>query len=273
MDFVHRLECDELREAVERGGSLVHLGGGPGIGKSLTLEWLTDTFEEEYETRIIQLHATHDLESLVEIIYHELYDALPLRRRFRHRLSDVSGLWFSSFGVEFDDSSDPLEELETVAELLPDDRRVVLCLDDVDKLAEEKEDIKQYLERFVDPLPANLSLVSAGRVHFGKRHEPAIEMRPLPREQVEEPFTSTAGVDERTVERLYEQTDDYPYYLTLLSESNPVVSAEGGIPDLPKDEFRRHIEQNYLESLERDEKEFSQKTVPLIDSTNTSVVW
>ena len=265
MEFVHRPECEELREAVERGESLVHLGGRPGIGKSRTLEWLADTFEEEYETRIIQLYATHDLESLADDIYHELYDALPLRRRFRHRLRDVSGLWFSSFGVEFDDSSEPLEELGTVAELLPDDSRVVLCLDDVHKLAEEKKDVKEYLERLVDPLPANLSLVSAGRVHFDKRHEAAIEMRPLPREQVEELLESTAGVDERTVERLYEQTDGYPYYLTLLSESNPAVSADGGIPDLPKDEFRRYIEQNYLESLERNEEEFLRKTVPLIE--------
>lgn len=92
MEFVHRPECTQILEAVERGDPIIHVGGGPGIGKSSLIDWLINTLDETYDARVLQLYATHDVESLMKDVHGELYGALPMRQRLTYRLSDISGL-------------------------------------------------------------------------------------------------------------------------------------------------------------------------------------
>lgn len=265
MGFVHRPECTQILEAVERGETIIHIGGGPGIGKSATLEWLTSTLDDSYDTHLFQLYATHDVESLTKAVHSKLYESLPLRQRLKYRLSDINGLQLSSFGIEFETQSDNIDDLKTVAALIPDEKTVVLCIDDIHKLADEKRNVQDSIVRLADSLPANVRIVSAGRILFEGGSETVIELHPLSKEQVEELLQATAGIEAHTAHQLYDRIGGYPYYFALLSESNQQITADGSIPDLTEHEFRRYIEENYLQSLDTNEERFLRQTVPLIE--------
>lgn len=103
-------------------------------------------------------------------------------------------------------------------EHFPEDRRLLICLDDIHNIADDEQKIRDALEEVAETLGSEITLVSAGRLAFG-RQVPSLRVSTFREEQTVSLFQEEApGVDRETAEELHDRLGGHPYYLGLLAD-------------------------------------------------------
>jgi len=255
-----------VAEYIEEGASHIHISGEPGIGKTTTLQRITTDIDPDYETDIREIRPNHSLEDFSREVCHALFDHLPDdkteegKRLTGVSIGPVGGLSWDEEAPDVNRAHfgyrDALVEL---SELFPKDKPLLICIDDVHELGDDRRAIQGAIKETADTLPSNITLITTGRLAF-RDLETAVSLDTFTEEQTATLLRKAfPEIGDDQIQHIHEEVDGHPLYLGLLIESNEDAAAL----ELPDDEVYTAIEERYLQFLSPNEHRILRATAPL----------
>jgi hypothetical protein len=261
----------QIFEYIDEGVDLIHIAGEPGVGKTWTIERAGRAYSDSKDIANVSIGGHFGVEDLYGIIYRSVLNNLPEERKEEgSRLTGVGGSAFG-FGASasWDSKSADAPQvqfqyrdvLEDVAKLYPDDRHLLLFIDDIHKLRIEEDAIRDAIREVANLLTENITLITAGQLAFD-RLDTAVTISTFSEEQtkslLQDEFKDLAEKDATEIHR---ELDGHPLYIGLLIEANEPDET----PEIPKGEVYDEIQTRYLHSLSEDEQLFLRLTSPLTE--------
>ncbi|MBX0305769.1 ATP-binding protein [Haloarcula salinisoli] len=263
---IPRPESEVVSDYIEEGESHIHISGGPGIGKTTTLQQITADIGTDYETDIREIRPNHSCEDFVREVCHSLFDHLPGDKTEEGKR--VTGISISAVGgLSWDDEGPDAtrahfgyrDALIELSERFTEDQPLLICVDDIHKLGDNDKAIRGVIEETCDTLPSNVTLLTAGRLPF-RDLETFVSLDTFTEEQTATLLRQAfPEIEDEQIEIVHEEVDGHPLYLGLLIESNDDAAAL----KLPDDEVYTAIEERYLQFLSPDERRILRATAPL----------
>lgn len=224
----------------------------------------------------ITVREGHNLTTLTQDILYQVRQNASTRRGLSNKITGGSGtISIMGFGigggVQTDDRARHIQRLAELSKDLSTDKDIVILIDDVQKLDDDPEVVRDYLGELQESVDEGLYFITCGRLPH-RNADWTLELGPFTEQQTEEFLKQRfPDIDSETVEKVYEALDGQPYFLGLVSETPP--EADSSL-QLEEDDFYRHIEQDYLNSLTQEEEEFLVTTAPLteLDEASCSAV-
>lgn len=258
-------ERSQLRSAFENNTDHVHVYGEPGIGKSTLVEQTLDgplasvadgriTVREMFTPELVEKEALEELRDLAST-----KDEAQSRTAGWSISIPLPGIGGGGGGRTLDERERDIHKLQSLSEGF--EKRAILWMDDVQKIAEKQRTVRDCIAALSDALPESITLVTSGRTPL-RCADTTIELQPLSAEETGVFLRSTfPDLPDETTKEIHEQVDGHPYSLELLVEA--ADSPED--LELPEGDVYSFIEDEYLDTLSRDEERFVRQTSPLTD--------
>ncbi|MUV56080.1 ATP-binding protein [Halogeometricum sp. CBA1124] len=270
--YISRDETHEqISQWLDKEDTLFHIAGEPGVGKTFLLDWVEDEFDEQYAIERIELDSHHSIQTLAQKVYRTVLNDIPKSAKKGDR--EVTGVSGSAHAVGggfswtrnppdwTEDQFEYIEALDQMADYVPDDHKRLICLDDVHNVNDDEEKIKDALVEIAEVLGPEVTLVSAGRLQFTGQ-VPVIRLSTFSEAQSVKLLTNEVPeMEPATARELHDRLSGHPYYLGLLVDIEDPASAI----EVPKENIRDYIEEEYLNALTGDEERFLQATSPLTE--------
>lgn len=243
-------------------GKDLHISGQPGIGKTVFLDNLQSRLSDEYKSREKTVSSHHDPDDLESDLLHLARDAAKQRDLRPNQVTGLSAgvLSFLSLGAEKDDREEDRHKLE---QLTADwsGTPLVLVLDDIHKIADEEETVRDVISDFSSLLGENVNLVTAGQISLS-RTVPVeeIHLNLYTRDETQRFLEATFDdVTTDCVQEIHTAVEGHPLYLRTLAEYTDDLDDLR----LPRDDVYSRIEEYYIESLPPETEQFLRQVAPL----------
>lgn len=272
MSELRRPEVGAVHEALEDHARILHIYGEPGIGKTVLLEQISDSISDSYRVSKITVREGYNPTTLTQDILYQVRQNASSRRGLSNKITGLSGtISIVGFGIgggfQTDDRARGIQRLAELSKDLSTDKEIVILIDDVQKIDDDPEVVRDYLDELQESVDDGLHFITCGRLPH-RNADWTMELDPFTEQQTEEFLKQRfPGIDAETVKKLHEALDGQPYFLGLVSETPP--DADSSL-QLEEDDFYRHIEQDYLNSLTQEEEEFLVNTAPLTELDEAS---
>ena len=269
-DYLSRPDVEEaLFEWLDDGEPLVHIAGEPGVGKTWTLAAIENRYADEHEVIRRTIGEHHSLSELYRAVYRAIFEQLPedLKEEQRELTGGSLSIAAVGGGVSFGRRAPEAEELQQdyrdvltgVAELLPDDNRLIICIDDVHKLADDESPVQDAISEAADLLSSNVTLVTAGQLTLDNLNT-SVTVSTFSEDQTVTVLQRVfPDLSEEKAQEIHHELGGHPLYVGLLTESDQLKDSFA----VPTGDIRDAIEDRYLDALSAEEEEFLLKTSPL----------
>jgi hypothetical protein len=266
---------EQIVQRLDGEKNLFHIAGEPGVGKTFLLDWVEDEFGDEYAVERVELGSHHSIQTVAQKIYRTILDDIPESVKEGDReITGISGSasaggfgggggisWTRNPPEWAEDRFQYIEALDQMADHIPDGHKRLICLDDVHNVDDDEKKIKDALSEIAEVLGPNVTLLSVGRLQFNGQ-VPVIRLSTFSEAQsVELLMNEVPEMAPATARELHDRVSGHPYYLGLLADiKDPAAAIE-----VPEEDIRDYIEEEYLEALGGDEERFLQATSPLTE--------
>lgn len=262
---------EQISQRLDGDDTLFHIAGEPGVGKTFLLDWVEDEFGEEYTVERVELGSHHSIQTVAQKIYQTILSDIPESvKKGDRELTGVSGSavavgggvsWTRNPPDWAENRFEYIEALDQMADHVPDGHTRLICLDDVHNVDQDEEKIKDALVEIAEVLGPEVTLLSSGRIQFTGQ-VPVTRLSTFSEAQsVELLANEVPEIKPATARELHNRLSGHPYYVGLLTDIEDPASAI----EVPEEDIRDYIEEEYLEALTRDEERFLQATSPLTE--------
>ncbi len=267
-DAISRPEEEVIAQYIEDSKDVVHIVGEPGVGKTTVLDHIEEEFDGEVRVDRRNIQANHSLDELFRKLCHALFDAFPEGKKEEGR--KFAGLSVSTplggGGVSFESEEAEAsrarfgykDSLLGLSNLFPEDQSLIVCVDDVHELSEDKRKVQGAIQEASEELPSDVVLITAGRLALDEI-DPTVSLSMFTEEQTITFFQNVAGITTEEARTIHDQLGGHPLYLGLLAEAN----SDGDLLDIPEKEIQQEIKQRYFEFLTTDERRLLLATASL----------
>ncbi|WP_396613985.1 ATP-binding protein (plasmid) [Haloferax sp. S1W] len=268
--YVSRPEIEEqLFKYVGRRVPLVHIAGEPGVGKTWVLSRIQEEYDGKSDVEVRAIGEHYQIKDLYRVIFRSILEHLPddLKEEGR-KWTGVSGS-AAGFGAGVSWGEDSPEApdiqlgyrdvLKRASELIPDDKHLVICIDDVHKLSTDNQAVRDAIREAAETTTNNLTLVTAGRLGFDDLDTAVTVSTFSPAQSVSLLQQAFSTLNKTAAEDIHDQVGGHPLYLGLIIESNK----EDELPEVPNSDVYNEIEKRYLRSLSDEEERFLLSTSPI----------
>jgi len=275
-DYISRPELESsLSEKIDSSKSVTHIYGQPGVGKTYILDWVQQEFEEEYYIERVNFGSHDGQQEVAKKVFQAVTSNLPEEAEEGEK--ELTGLSFGistplgggSAGASWE-NQDPewtqspfnfLNALRGISDIYPEDRQLIVCIDDLHKLDANRNQLTDLFDEISDILPQEILILTSGRVKL-RRDVHSIEVSVFTEQQTIGYFEQNLPeTGENIAIQLHDRLGGHPYYIGLLPEiKNPEKAIE-----VPENQIREYIESEYLDTLSDDEERFLFYTSPLTE--------
>lgn len=244
-------------------GKDLHISGQPGIGKSEFLTNLHSRLSDDYnikEQSVCKHHSPEDLES---DLLHLARSAAAQRDLRPNQITSLSAGVLSLFnaGATKDDREEDRHKLKDLTSNWSG-TPLVIFVDDIHKIADEEETVRDVINDSSTLLGDNVHLVTAGQISISKQNDvEEIHLNLYTHDQTRIFLEEMYGdITDDRIQEIHSAVEGHPLYLRLLSES------ADNLDDIlfpPDDEVYTTIEERYIESLPPETEQFLRQVAPL----------
>lgn len=267
-DVISRPEEEVVAQNIEENKDVVHIVGEPGVGKTTVLDHIEEEFDGEVRVDRRNIQANHSIDELFRKLCHALFDALPEEKKKEGRrfaglsLSTPLGGGGVSFESEEAEASRARfgykDSLLGLSELFPEDRSLIVCVDDVHELSEDERKVQGAIQEAAEELPSDIVLITAGRLALDEI-DATVSLSMFTEDQTITFLQNVADITTEEAQTVHDQLGGHPLYLGLLAEAN----SDADLLDIPEREIQQEIKQRYFEFLTADERRLLLATASL----------
>jgi len=259
---------DQIHKFIEGKKSHLHLFGEPGVGKTQLLENISDKYRGEIDVEIIRIREHNGIGQVFKNLAWTIYENLPKKATKNDRkLTGISLGAGASAGVSWEntgpEASKPTQTISNIIQdcvgYYPDDKRLLICIDDVHKISDNDYEVYDVLEEISDLLPEQIVLISSGQITYSNG-DTAIRVGKFSEQQTSTMLTNHfINLSRERIADIHKQLDGHPLYINLLINSNDPDES----PEIPKYDIQEEIQRRYLQSIPREHRRFLRITSPL----------
>ena len=270
--YIPRDEIQEqIAQQLDGEDTLFHIAGEPGVGKTFLLDWVEDEFSDKYAVERVELGSHRSIQTVAQKIYRTVLSDIPESvKKGDREVTGVSGSavavggglsWTRNPPDWTEDRFEYIEALDQMADHVPDGHKRLICLDDVHNIDDDEGQIKDALVEIADVLGPEITLLSAGRLQFTGQVSVTRLSTFSEAQSVKLLTNEVPDIKPATARKLHDRLSGHPYYLGLLVDiEDPAAAIE-----VPEEDIRDYIEEEYLDALSGDEERFLQATSPLTE--------
>lgn len=263
--FVDRPETETIISEIEAGTVHIHVRGEPGIGKSSLLLLVKDALPDAYGMSILEIPRYRGLEyqgDILRDIIELVHEQVVLKDKVVLIASRVEGASIPIVGgglsIKSKDQSDATEFQKVASkDIAPD--RYVLCLDEINKLAGDRDAIIDFLTELLTQLD-DTTVVTGGTIDLrdATQDTTQIQLKTFNEPQSSEYLAAETDLTDKEIQRVHEELGGHPYFLTRF-----VNTEVPSLDDLPSGEICSFIEGRYLDALSSPVEAFLLDMTPL----------
>jgi hypothetical protein len=268
-----RSEKLQRAESKIRGdGKDLHISGEPGMGKTEFLSHLQSRLEPEYTIVEKVVRRQHDINNIARDLLHSVRREAPERDSKPNQLKNISaGIGPISGGGTVDDRVRDIHKLEDLTADMSGSP-LIICLDDIHKIADDEQEVCDFIGEIASVLGDQVHLITAGRITVsGISEVQQIYLGYFTMNQTRKFLQMEfESLSEETVRSVHSKVDGHPLYLDLLI----AISESEEDFRLPENEVYSTIEKQYIESLPLETEEFLRNVAPLpeLDEKKVSAI-
>ncbi|SNR43165.1 AAA family ATPase [Halorubrum vacuolatum] len=267
-DAISRPEEEIIAQYIEHNKEVVHIVGEPGVGKTTVLDHIEEELDGEIRVDRRNIQANHNLDELFRKLCRALFNALPEGKKEEGR--KFAGLSVSTpiggGGVSFESHEAEAsraqfgykDSLLGLSDLFPEDQSLIVCVDDVHELSEDKRKVQGAIQEAAEELPSNVILITAGRLALDEI-DATVSLSMFTEEQTITFLQNATDVTTEDAHAVHDQLGGHPLYLGLQTEAN----SDDDLLDIPEKKIQKEIKRRYFEFLTADERRLLLATASL----------